>query len=172
MRMQIELVLFVQSQFGPQVHDSAFLTCCILACACSCSWQVVGFHSGYHAMAIMATGAKLANGKRMGQVAGIRLALRDSVLQPDGEAGQVFMQLDGEPWVQKVPAGSGDTPVVVSGRRRCGYVCSGARGAVDRASAGCALWRLVFCGRGHTCSLSCMTQVWCLSVRCDSGSPV
>lgn len=85
--------------------------------------EVVGFHSGYHAMAVMATGAKLANGKRMGQVAGIRLALRDSVARADGEAGHVFMQLDGEPWVQSVPAGSGDTPVVVSGRLRMLWVC-------------------------------------------------
>lgn len=76
--------------------------------------QVVGFHSGYHAMAIMATGAKLANGKRLAQVAGIRLALRDSVVRPDGEPGQVFMQLDGEPWVQKVPGGNAADHVVVS----------------------------------------------------------
>jgi hypothetical protein len=104
--------------------------------------QVVGFHSGYHAMAVMASGAKLANGKRLAQVRGIRLALaarprshgadadagggggadaaadaagassHDSGSSasagashnPDGcPAGEVYMQLDGEPWVQHVP---------------------------------------------------------------------
>lgn len=76
--------------------------------------QVVGFHSGYHAMAVMASNAKAANGKRLAQVSGIRLALRDSVVRPDGEPGQVFMQLDGEPWMQKVPAGNAADHVVVS----------------------------------------------------------
>lgn len=81
---------------------------------CALTLQVVGFHSGYHAMAIMATGAKLANGKRLAQVSGIRLALQDTVVHPDGEPGQVFMQLDGEPWLQKVPAGNAASHVVVS----------------------------------------------------------
>jgi hypothetical protein len=85
-------------------------------CRVSLHVQVVGFHSGYHALAIMATGAKLANGKRLAQVAGIRLALQDSIARPDGEPGQVFMQLDGEPWMQRVPAGAGAGHVTVSGQ--------------------------------------------------------
>jgi len=76
--------------------------------------EVVGFHSGYHAMMVFATNGKVvANGKRLAQVAGIRLSLHDLVARPDNEPGQVFMQLDGEPWVQKVPAGNGDNCVVL-----------------------------------------------------------
>eukprot|EP00879_Flechtneria_rotunda_P000260 GHRR01000343.1.p1 GENE.GHRR01000343.1~~GHRR01000343.1.p1 ORF type:complete len:522 (+),score=199.12 GHRR01000343.1:793-2358(+) len=67
--------------------------------------EVVGFTHGYHALAVMGSRAKLAHGVRLAQVAGIRLSLRDSHPRPDGEGGEVFMQLDGEPWQQKVPAG-------------------------------------------------------------------
>jgi len=82
--------------------------------------QVVGFHSGYHAMMVFATNGKaVANGKRLAQVAGIRLSLHDLVARPDNEPGQVFMQLDGEPWVQKVPAGNGDNCVVVRQGGHC-----------------------------------------------------
>ena len=71
-----------------------------------CIPQVVGFTHGYHAMAVMGSGAKLAHGKRLAQVHGIRLTLRQPVASADGGPGEVFMQLDGEPWQQKVPAGS------------------------------------------------------------------
>lgn len=73
-------------------------SCCLL--------QVVGFTHGYHALAVMSSGAKLAHGKRLAQVHGIRLSLRQPVASADGGPGQVFMQLDGEPWLQQVPAGS------------------------------------------------------------------
>jgi len=76
--------------------------------------EVVGFHSGYHAMMVFATNGKaVANGKRLAQVAGIRLSLHDLVPRPDNEPGKVFMQLDGEPWVQSVPTGNGDSCVVL-----------------------------------------------------------
>lgn len=55
-------------------------------------------------MAVMGTGAKLAHGKRLAQVAGIRMTVRQPVAATG--PGEVFMQLDGEPWLQKVPAGS------------------------------------------------------------------
>lgn len=105
---------------GRSVYRLSCFVCCpavcaLPLCACACAvTQVVGFHSGYHAMSVMATGAKLANGKRLAQVCGIRLALQDSVVRPDGEPGQVFMQLDGEPWVQKVPPGNAAAHIVVS----------------------------------------------------------
>lgn len=103
---------------GPSVDRPRCFVCCpavraLPLCACAVT-QVVGFHSGYHAMSVMATGAKLANCKRLAQVCGIRLALQDSVVRPDGEPGQVFMQLDGEPWVQKVPPGNAAAHIVVS----------------------------------------------------------
>lgn len=71
-------------------------------------------------MMVFATNGKVvANGKRLAQVAGIRLSLHDLVARPDNEPGQVFMQLDGEPWVQKVPTGNGDNCVVVSKGQHC-----------------------------------------------------
>jgi hypothetical protein len=76
--------------------------------------QVVGFTHGYHAMAVMASGAKLARGRRIAQVSGARLALHSPVAQPDGGRAKLFMQLDGEPWEQQVPAGSSQERVVVS----------------------------------------------------------
>jgi hypothetical protein len=48
------------------------------------------------------------------QVAGLRLALHDAIGRPDNEPGKVFMQLDGEPWMQSIPAGSTTTKVMVS----------------------------------------------------------
>jgi hypothetical protein len=77
--------------------------------------QVVGFTHGYHAMTVMASGAKLARGRRIAQVQGVRLALHSPAAQPDGGRAKLFMQLDGEPWEQQVPAGSSQERVVVSG---------------------------------------------------------
>jgi hypothetical protein len=76
--------------------------------------QVVGFTHGYHAMAVMASGAKLSRGRRLAQVSGVRLALHSPAAQPDGGRARLFMQLDGEPWEQQVPAGSTQERVVVS----------------------------------------------------------
>lgn len=82
--------------------------------------QVVGFSHGYHAMAVMASGAKLARGRRLAQVAGVRLALHSPAAQPDGGRAKLFMQLDGEPWEQPVPAGASQQRVVVSAGRSVG----------------------------------------------------
>ncbi|KAF8071142.1 DGK4 [Scenedesmus sp. PABB004] len=75
--------------------------------------EVVGFTHGYHALAVMGSHARLAHGKRIAQVAGIRLALRAPAPSPDGGPGLVYMQLDGEPWQQDVPAGSAEGHVVL-----------------------------------------------------------
>ncbi|WIA32111.1 hypothetical protein OEZ86_002962 [Tetradesmus obliquus] len=75
--------------------------------------EVVGFSHGYHAMAVMASGAKLARGRRLAQVAGVRLALHSPAAQPDGGRAKLFMQLDGEPWEQPVPAGASQQRVVL-----------------------------------------------------------
>eukprot|EP00775_Hariotina_reticulata_P012947 gene12947-13075_t len=75
--------------------------------------EVVGFTHGYHAMAVMASHAKVAHGKRLAQVAGLRLALKDAVGRPDNEPGKVFMQLDGEPWMQCIPSGSSSANVIL-----------------------------------------------------------
>lgn len=102
-------------------HTSRFYRCsaCVLCVVLHCL-QVVGFTHGYHAAAVMGSGAKIVHGVRLAQVAGIRLALHTPTPQPDGGPGQVFMQLDGEPWMQHVPASSGAARVVV---RRASGVC-------------------------------------------------
>ena len=89
--------------------------------------QVVGFTHGAHAAMIMATGAVLAHGKRLAQVAGIRVRLRDPS-RPDAAPGEAFLQVDGEPWQQHIPSSSSEDPVLVSlGREEGGSV--GKRGA-------------------------------------------
>ncbi|KAF6254714.1 diacylglycerol kinase accessory domain-containing protein [Scenedesmus sp. NREL 46B-D3] len=75
--------------------------------------EVVGFTHGYHAVTVMASGAKLARGRRIAQVSGVRLALHSPAAQPDGARVKLFMQLDGEPWEQQVPAGSSQECVVL-----------------------------------------------------------
>lgn len=79
-------------------------------------------------MAVMGSNAKLAHGKRLAQVHGIRLELRQPLVQPDGGPDEVFMQLDGEPWLQKVPAGGREGTGLVSEQRclfeeHAGVVC-------------------------------------------------
>eukprot|EP00882_Tetradesmus_deserticola_P025409 GHRQ01027910.1.p1 GENE.GHRQ01027910.1~~GHRQ01027910.1.p1 ORF type:complete len:423 (+),score=166.64 GHRQ01027910.1:573-1841(+) len=75
--------------------------------------EVVGFSHGYHAVTVMASGAKLARGRRVAQVSGVRLALHSPAAQLDGGRAKLFMQLDGEPWEQQVPAGSSQERVVL-----------------------------------------------------------
>jgi hypothetical protein len=75
-------------------------------------------------MSVMASSAKLARGRRIAQVQGVRLALHSPAAQPDGGRAKLFMQLDGEPWEQQVPAGSAQERVVVSGCLwRCSFMC-------------------------------------------------
>ncbi|KAI8473588.1 MAG: diacylglycerol kinase accessory domain-containing protein [Monoraphidium minutum] len=73
--------------------------------------EVVGFTHGWQAMAVMITQARATHAKRLGQASGIRLTLRGG--PPGGPPRPVYMQLDGEPWCQAVPAGSAEAPVVV-----------------------------------------------------------
>jgi hypothetical protein len=75
---------------------------------------VVGFTNGIHAAAVMATGAALTHGKRLAQVRGIRIRLRDP-RRPDAAPGEAFLQVDGEPWQQHIPSGDKESPVVVRG---------------------------------------------------------
>lgn len=75
--------------------------------------QVVGFTNGFRAALVMASFAALVHGKRLAQARGVRIRMADPV-RPDAEPGQVFMQVDGEPWQQKVPS-SKERAVVVSG---------------------------------------------------------
>jgi hypothetical protein len=74
---------------------------------------VVGFTNGFRAALVMASFAALVHGKRLAQARGVRIRMADPV-RPDAEPGQVFMQVDGEPWQQKVPS-SKERAVVVSG---------------------------------------------------------
>jgi diacylglycerol kinase (ATP) len=76
-------------------------------------FELVGFASGYHAMAVMASHAKVAHGVRLAQASGIRVALKAASARADGEPGRVYLQMDGEPWEQPVPSGVGEPPVVV-----------------------------------------------------------
>jgi len=76
-------------------------------------FELVGFASGYHAMAVLASQAKVAHGVRLAQASGIRVALKAARPEADGAPGRVYMQMDGEPWEQPVPSGAGEPPAVV-----------------------------------------------------------
>lgn len=75
--------------------------------------EVCGFKSGWHAMAVMASAAKLAHAKRLAQASGVRLHLRSQKVHPAASPSRAFVQLDGEPWEQPIPSGADEGPIVV-----------------------------------------------------------
>ena len=81
--------------------------------------ELVGFTHGWQAMAVMATRAKAAHALRLAQGEGLRLTLRGGG-GPDGGGAPAtaYLQLDGEPWQQPLPAGESAPPVVVEVFRR------------------------------------------------------
>lgn len=63
-------------------------------------------------MSLVMTG--LAHGVRIAQCRGARLEIRTTEPSTDGEPGVAYMQLDGEPWKQRIPSRKGDPPLQVS----------------------------------------------------------
>jgi Diacylglycerol kinase accessory domain len=64
--------------------------------------EVVGFTSGYHAGAVLFRTMPCV---RLAQAAGARI--RVTAVRAEGLHASVYMQLDGEPWKQDVPAAEG-----------------------------------------------------------------
>lgn len=123
------------------------LTVCLFWRVCV---QVVGFTNGWHAALVMGSMAKLAHGRRMAQAEGIRLALKQH--SPDGSPGTIHMQLDGEPWQQKIPGGREEPPVMVSSSMQ--------------GEKGSGLQR----GQGLSTTVSCMMLCWA-AWACNGAVP-
>ncbi|KAL4552775.1 hypothetical protein Ndes2526B_g02685 [Nannochloris sp. 'desiccata'] len=66
--------------------------------------EVVGFHSGWHTAAVMGQLTKKIHGKRLAQCREVELELIATEGKIKGERGTVYMQVDGEPWPQSIPA--------------------------------------------------------------------
>eukprot|EP01025_Chloroclados_australasicus_P017201 TRINITY_DN18754_c0_g2_i3.p1 TRINITY_DN18754_c0_g2~~TRINITY_DN18754_c0_g2_i3.p1 ORF type:complete len:348 (+),score=50.19 TRINITY_DN18754_c0_g2_i3:49-1092(+) len=69
--------------------------------------EVVGLKGLWHTGMVL---AGLTHGKRVAQGHAIRVELKGS---ENSDPGKVYMQLDGEPWVQKIPSKDSVSPFVV-----------------------------------------------------------
>jgi diacylglycerol kinase (ATP) len=86
--------------------------------------EVIGFHNGWHTAVVMGQITKKIHGKRLAQCQEVELELIATEGKIKGERGTVYMQVDGEPWPQSIPA-------KMSARRRPGgrVETTGAQGA-------------------------------------------
>jgi diacylglycerol kinase (ATP) len=66
--------------------------------------EVLGFRSGWHTAVVMGQISPKVHAKRLAQAREVELSLSASGARVKGERGTVYMQLDGEPWPQEVPA--------------------------------------------------------------------
>lgn len=75
--------------FGPQSCSDGLL-------------EVVGLRGGLHSAAVMASRGKLAHGRRLAQASAVRIELGCPTEEGTSKA---YLQVDGEPWRQKLAAG-------------------------------------------------------------------
>jgi len=66
--------------------------------------EVIGFKSGWHTAIVMGQINKKIHGKRLAQCREVELELIATEGNIKGERGTVYMQVDGEPWPQSIPA--------------------------------------------------------------------
>ncbi len=84
-----------------------------LSCRLVLVLQVVGLKHGYHTMSVMGTKGALVHAHRICQAIGVRILLAARHVRPDGSPSHAYLQLDGEPWMQDVPAAKDDDPILV-----------------------------------------------------------
>jgi hypothetical protein len=88
--------------------------------------EVIGFHSGWHTAVVMGQINKKIHGKRLAQCREVEMELVATEGKIKGERGTVYMQVDGEPWPQSIPAS------VSALRRPAGVAVDGAAGAASK----------------------------------------
>ena len=74
--------------------------------------EVLGFRSGWHTAAVMGQLNKKVHAKRLAQCQEVEIELLATEGKVKDDRGIVYMQLDGEPWKQEIPA------VVKKGRKK------------------------------------------------------
>lgn len=79
--------------------------------------ELVGLEDGWRAALVVGTSSLTGmHAKRLGQARAVRIKLKAVVPTPDGVPLPSYLQLDGEPWMQHVPSGAADEPVVIEVR--------------------------------------------------------
>lgn len=68
-------------------------------------FEVVGFRTGYHTGFVM---VGLAHCIRLGQGKAARIRAHRQKEDPAGEIESLYMQIDGEPWKQRIPTSAGE----------------------------------------------------------------
>ena len=72
--------------------------------------EVLGFNSGWHTAAVMGQISSKIHAHRLAQCREVEMELAATGGAVKGERGIVYMQLDGEPWPQEIPAAAADVP--------------------------------------------------------------
>lgn len=66
--------------------------------------EVVGFLNGWHTAIVMGQISSKIHALRLGQCSEVEMELAATGSRVKGETGTAYMQLDGEPWPQQIPA--------------------------------------------------------------------
>ncbi|KAG1663214.1 hypothetical protein FOA52_011307 [Chlamydomonas sp. UWO 241] len=75
--------------------------------------DVVGLANGYHTGCVMATKGDLVHAVRVCQASALRLHVKAKYVRGDGRRSHAYLQVDGEPWKQRVPSANDDDPLVI-----------------------------------------------------------
>ena len=73
--------------------------------------EVLGFQSGWHTAVVMGQVSSKVHAQRLAQCCAVDLELVATGGRVKDDRGTVFMQLDGEPWPQQIPASFGNGKV-------------------------------------------------------------